>query len=67
MDISQLIAGGFRECADMECDTSIMYVHGWENCNRKCSKCATTSSVKYDRDGEQYCNICVLLLAKRSE
>lgn len=51
----------------MEVDAMVVYVHDWDTGTRQCATCGTASSVKYDCDGKQYCNICVLQLAHRSE
>jgi len=36
------------------------YVPGWQRFSRTCAMCGTNKSVKYDYDGKEYCNLCIL-------
>jgi hypothetical protein len=44
------------------------YVFDWAEKGYKCCDCGTTRSVKYIKDGENYCNICILgTIGKKSD
>lgn len=41
-----------------------VHIHNWKELDRTCSKCETKKSVKYDFNGKQYCNFCILSVRK---
>ena len=56
-------SAGASELKAMLSGPKSQYVHGWSGFNRTCAMCGTVKSVKYDFDGKEYCNLCILAVS----